>query len=75
MYNYRYDLIGAYIDYHIHKHPQDDLNDKGLKWIKCEPFSIADCWIFRFDKPIESCPPYLTRISDNFKFSDERSIK
>lgn len=72
MYNYRYDLISADIDYHIKKHPQQDLIDRGYKWIKCEPFSIADCWIFRFDKELNNPPPYLARVSDNFRFSNER---
>ena len=72
MYNYRYDMMGAYFDYNIRKHPQEDLSDRGLYWTKCEPFSIADCWIFRFEKPIENPPSYLTRINDDFKFSDEK---
>lgn len=72
MYNYRYDLYEADVDYKINKHPQQDLIDRGFTWIKSEPFSIADCWIFRFEKPIENPPPYLVRIRDDFKFSDER---
>ena len=72
MYNYRYELYNADIDYKINKHPQQDLIDRGLIWIKSEPFSIADCWIFRFEKPINNPPPYLVRINDNVKFSDEK---
>jgi len=72
MYHYRYDLIGADIDYNIKKHPQQDLMDRKLQWIKAEPFSIADCWIFRFKEVIENPPPYLIRINDDFKFSDEK---
>ena len=72
MYHYRYDVIAADIDYGIKKHPQQDLIDRGLHWTKAEPFSIADCWIFRFEKPIENPPFYLARIRDDFKFSDEK---
>lgn len=72
MYNYRYDLIGADLDYNIKKHPQQDLIDRGYKWIKCEPCSIADCWFFRFENELNNCPQYLERISDKFTFSDEK---
>lgn len=72
MYHYHYDVIAADIDYGIKKHPQQDLTDRRLHWTKAEPFIIADCWIFRFEKPIENPPPYLTRIKDDFKFSDEK---
>lgn len=74
MFNYRYDLISADLDYKIHKHPQQDLLDRNLQWIKCEPCSVADCWFFRFNTAIENPPPYLTRISDNWRFADERKI-
>ena len=72
MYHYRYDVISADIDYHISKHPQQDLKDRGYKWTKSEPFPIADCWIFRFEKELIDPPKYLTRISDAFSFSDEK---
>lgn len=72
MFHYRYDVIGADLDYNIHKYPQQDLEDRGYKWIKSEPFSIADCWIFRFQNELKNPPKYLQRISDDFKFSDER---
>lgn len=72
MFNYRYDMLSAYLDHHIKKHPEQDLKDRGYKWIACEPFSIADCWIFRFENEIKDAPSYLVRISDDFKFSGER---
>jgi hypothetical protein len=71
MVHYRYDMIGAYVDHHIKKHPEQDMIDRGFNWIKCEPFSIADCWIFRFDSELNNSPDYLVRISDDFKFSGE----
>ena len=54
------------------KDVSDALEDRGYKWVKSEPFSIADCWIFRFQNKLENPPKYLQRISDDFKFSDER---
>ena len=71
MYNYRYDCMSAELEYNIEKHPQQDLIDRDLNYIKSEPFPIIDCWIFRFDHILDNPPPYLIRISDNFKFSDE----
>ena len=71
MYHYRYSILEADLDYNIKKHPQQDLLDRGLNYIKSEPFSIADCWIFRFNHILDNPPPYLIRISDDFKFSDE----
>lgn len=71
MCHYRYDLISADIDWGVRVHPQQDLKDRGYSWIASEPFAIADCWIFRFDKELDNPPGYLTRISDDFRFSWE----
>lgn len=72
MIHYRYDVICAAVDHHINKHPQVDLKDRGYSWLASEPFSIFDCWIFRFDKELDNPPEYLDRISDDFQFSWER---
>ena len=66
MIDYRYDLIKADIDYHIKEHPQTDLIKKGLKWERCEPCPIADCWFFEFKKEIINPPPYLEKLNTKF---------
>lgn len=66
MIDYRYDLIKADIDYHIKEHPQIDLTKKGLKWERCEPCPIADCWFFEFKKEIINPPPYLEKLNTKF---------
>lgn len=71
MYHYRYDCIDAGINYHVKKHPQQDLIDRNMSWVKSEPFSIADCWIFRFDHKLDDAPPYMRYIGEGFRFSDE----
>ena len=70
-YDYRYDLISADIDYGVRIHPQQDLTDRGYKWIKSEPCSIADCWFFRFEEELDNPPAYLQKLSNGFKFADE----
>lgn len=75
MYHYRYDCMSAYYDYHIEKHPQQDLIDRNITWVKCEPFSISDCWIFRLNYKPENLPSYITYIGETFNFSDETQEK
>lgn len=40
MYHYCYDVIGANMNYHINKHPQEDLVNKGFKWTKVSLFIL-----------------------------------
>lgn len=71
MKHYRYDMIGADLDYHIQEHPQAQMNKLGLKVIKSEPVPIGDCWWFRTENSLSDLPGYLSEMSDDFKFSDE----
>lgn len=71
MKNYRYDMIGAYIN-GVKEHPQLDMKNLGYKVAKAEPVSIADCWWFRVENEIDGTPSYLDLMNDDFKFSDER---
>ena len=64
MKNYRYDIIGADLDYGIKEHPQKQMEKLGFKVVKAEPVPIADCWIFGVENDIEDVPKYLRRISD-----------
>lgn len=43
------------------------------KIIKSEPVPIADYWWFRTENEIDPLSGYLTEMSDDFKFSDEKS--
>ena len=70
--NYWYDLIGADLNYGINEHPQRQMRKLGFHFIKSEPVSIADCWWFRVDEEPNIIPGYITRLGDDFKFSDER---
>ena len=70
--NYRYCIITADLDCGVRDHPQKVMRESGYTVIKAEPCSIADCWWFRVDHEIENPPPFLTKMSDDFKFSDER---
>lgn len=72
MNNYRYDMIGADLDYGIKLHPQEDMMRLGYKLVKSEPVPIADCWWFRTENEIENTPGYLHKMRDSFKFSDEK---
>lgn len=69
--NYRYDLIGAVLDYHINAHPQEQMKKLGFHVVKCEPFPIGDCWWFRVGNIVSDVPGYLHEMKDTFKFSDE----
>lgn len=71
MKNYKYDIIGANIDYGVKIHPQADMAKLGFKIIKAEPVPIADCWWFRVSNSIDFIPGYLTELPDTFLFSDE----
>ena len=73
MKNYNYDVIGADIDFHVAKHPIQDIKDLGFHIIKAEAFPIVDCWIFRVDNENEvvNIPAYIRPVSDNFKFTGE----
>ena len=71
MCHYRYSMMTANLDCGVKSHPLKVMANLGYKWTKCEPFPIADCWIFRFDEEIKNPPPYLIRIADDFKFSGE----
>lgn len=71
MKNYRYDIIGASLDYGVKEHPQIQMKNLGYKVIKSEPVPIADCWWFRVDNEINKVPGYLYLMSNDFKFSDE----
>ena len=73
MKNYRYDMIGAFLEHNIQMHPQEDMKRLGFKLLKSEPVSIADCWWFRVENEIENVPDYLDELSEDFKFSDERN--
>lgn len=70
--NYRYDMIGASIEYGVRKHPQQDMIDLGFTVEKSEPVPIADSWWFRVKNEIDFVPSYLTELGTDFKFSDER---
>lgn len=72
MKNYRYDLIGAHLDYGIKEHPQIQMKKLGYEVVKSEPVPIGDCWWFRVDNEIKNTPKYLYPMRDDFKFSDER---
>lgn len=72
MKNYRYDMIGADIEYHVHGHPQKVMRELGYNFIKSEPVPAADCWWFRVDNEDEVPKPgFLDELPDDFKFSDE----
>lgn len=70
MKNYRYDLIGAGLDFGVREHPQIQMKKLGFNVVKSEPVPIADCWIFRVDNDIEDIPKYLHRISDDYSWSE-----
>jgi hypothetical protein len=70
-YNYRYDVIGAYFD-GVKEHPQTQMKKLGYEIIKSEPVLIADCWWFRVSNKIKNTPIYLSKMGNDFKFSDER---
>lgn len=72
MSNYKYDVIGADLDYGVKKHPISDIMNIGFNIIKAEPCMLADCWWFRSDTDVKEIPPYIIKLSDDFKFSDER---
>ena len=72
MKHYRYDLISAYLD-EVKEHPQAVMEKLG-KIIKCESCPIADCWVFRVEKEINSLPSFLSELDDDFKFTDERNL-
>lgn len=72
MENYLYDIIGANLDAGVTDHPQKVMRDLGYNFVKSEPVPIADCWWFRVTNHIEPVPEFLHRMSDDFKFSDER---
>lgn len=69
--HYRYDIIGADLNYGVHEHPQKQMRKLGFHVIKSEPFSIADFWIFRVDNDIQEVPGYIDEVSKDFKFSGE----
>ena len=71
MKNYRYDMIGAYIN-GVKEHPQEHMKNLGYEVVKSESVSIADCWWFRVEDKIKNTPIYLYEMMDDFKFSDER---
>lgn len=71
MYHYVYWMLTADLDCGISKHPQDQMRELGFDVVKCEPVTIADCWWFRTTNKIAHLPPYLKRLKDDFKFSDE----
>ena len=62
MKKYRYDLIGADLDYGVKEHPQKQMKKIGFNVVKSEPIPIADCWIFEVDNDIENIPGYLEEI-------------
>lgn len=68
MKNYRYDLIGADLDFGVNEHPQIQMKKLGFNIVKSEPIPIGDCWIFGVDNDIEDVPKYLYRISDDYKW-------
>ena len=70
--NYRFDMIGASLDYGVKEHPQKVMKDLGYNVVKCEPVPIGDCWWFRVSNHIDPVPPYLHRMKDDFKFSGEK---
>lgn len=70
--HYRYDVIGADLDYGVNGHPQKVMKELGYNIVRSMPFPIADCWIFRVSNHVDPIEPYLTRLDDNFEFFDER---
>lgn len=71
MNHYVYWMLTADLECGINKHPQDQMKELGFNVVKCEPVSIADCWWFRTTNEITPLPPYIKRMKDDFKFSDE----
>lgn len=66
---FRYDMIGADIDYGVSVHPQEQMERLGYELVRCEPVPIADCWIFEVIKDDSIDPPgYLDRLEGGFDF-------
>ena len=71
MINYRYDMQIAY-DKGVREHPQVHMGKLGYKVIKSEPVAVGNCWWFRVeDRRRGFTPSYLSKLPENFKFSDE----
>ena len=45
----------------IHKHPQLDMGDLGIGWIRAIPESIGDCWIILTDYQGD-LPDYISEV-------------
>lgn len=64
MKSYRYDLIGADLNFGVKEHPQIQMKKLGFNVVKAEPVPIADCWIFIVENDIKNVPEYLKDISN-----------
>lgn len=49
-------------------HPQEQLRKDGMKELKSEPITIADCWFFEVEKLADPLPPWYKM--SGYKFQD-----
>ena len=70
MQNLRYNLLDAYSN-GVFENPFDVMCKLGFD-IKSEGVPVYDCIWVRIKNTVDKLPPYIDRLSDDFKFSDER---
>ena len=49
-------------------HPQLQLKKDGMKELRSEPVTIADCWFFEVEELVDPLPEWY-KLSHKFKFS------
>ena len=59
-YKYRYDMIGANLDCHVNKHPQQDMKDRGYQFVCSAAFPLGEFWYFFTEYELADTPSYLT---------------
>ena len=70
---YRYDIIGADVDYGIKMRPKDDMKRMGFDVRKSEASSFGECWFFMVTGGPDVIPGYLHEISCA-PFSDDTLV-
>lgn len=66
-------MLEANYYYGIDAHPQRQMQILGASIIKSEPCPVADSWFFRCDHKMQFVPGFIHELSDDFKFSDEKT--
>lgn len=66
LYKYRYDIWGAHTDSNVNVHPQVDMENLGIRYVKAEPCALADCWFVYTEEPldIDNLPGYIYFIGE-----------